>query len=177
MGDLPGPETLAKIEWKRISDVYPDATLFGSQNIRPQDILQGHLGNCWFLAAAASIAEHRGRMETVFAQELSVPGGFAVNLFTLGVPSTIVIDDFIPFVGEKPLAAQIADDHSIWPMVLEKAMAKLRGNYLHISSGYPSIGVRYMLGGPSEKFNTKYMTPNEIFTQINEHLNNGDLVR
>lgn len=35
VGDLPGPETLARIEWNRISDYYPDATLFGSENIRP----------------------------------------------------------------------------------------------------------------------------------------------
>ena len=64
-------------------------------------------------------------MESVFETDLIVPGGYAVNLFALGVPQTTVVDDFIPFLDNKPLAAGLSNDHSLWPMILEKAFAKM----------------------------------------------------
>ena len=112
----------------------------------------------------------------MFAQELDVPGGYAVNIFTLGVPNTIVIDDYMPFIDGKPMGSKLADDGSVWPMVLEKALAKLRGNYLHIAGGDNSQGVRYMRGGPSTYVFTIYKTADQIWDYIREHLSNGDNV-
>ena len=43
-------------------------------------------------------------------------------------------------------------------MVLEKAFAKMRGNYSHISGGQAYNGIRYMRGGPWETKELKYMT-------------------
>lgn len=105
-----------------------------------------------------------------------MPGGYAVNIFTLGVPNTIIIDDYMPFFDGKPMAAKLADDGSVWPMVLEKALAKLRGNYLHISGGDNAQGVRYMRGGPSTHVSTIFKTPEQIWDFIAEHLSNGDAV-
>jgi hypothetical protein len=70
-------------------------------------------------------------METVFNNDLTLANktGYAVNMFTLGVPSTIVVDDFMPFIDGKPMSAKVVDDGSLWPLVLEKALAKMRGNY------------------------------------------------
>lgn len=87
--------------------------------------MQGSVGNCWFLAAAAAIAEHKGAMEKVFETDLNVKGGYAVNLFALGVPMTTVVDDYIPFVFDRPFAAGVSKDNSLWPMILEKAFAKM----------------------------------------------------
>ena len=175
-GGLPKNDQLAKLEWLRLSEKFPDGSMFGTENIRPADIKQGSVGNCWFLSAAASIAEHPGRMEKIFATELDRKGGHAVNMFTLGVPSTVVIDDYIPFIDGKAMGARMTDDGSIWPMVLEKAFAKMRGNYNHISGGLPSKGVRYLRGGPIIAKKTKYMTVDDIWNFVTEHLGNGDLV-
>ena len=49
------PNTLL---WKRISELDDDPKLFGSSGKPiPMGIRQGMLGDCWFLAAASSIAE------------------------------------------------------------------------------------------------------------------------
>jgi len=64
---MPSPDKLTEVEWKSLKEEFPDATLFGKSSIQPSDINQGQIGNCWFLAAAAAIAEYPGRMEDVFA--------------------------------------------------------------------------------------------------------------
>lgn len=60
------------------------------------DIRQGAIGNCWFLAAASAMAEIPHRLEKIFLSEegdLPSNGAYAVNIYTLGVPHTIVVDD------------------------------------------------------------------------------------
>mmetsp|Transcript_29160 Transcript_29160/g.38829 ORF Transcript_29160/g.38829 Transcript_29160/m.38829 type:complete len:95 (-) Transcript_29160:599-883(-) len=90
-------------------------------------------------------------MEQVMNKGLTLkyPGAHAVNFYTLGVPHTVVVDDFVPFLNNKPLFARInKDDPATWPLILEKAFAKVRGNYYHLVGGYSEEGVRYMTGGP-----------------------------
>ncbi len=63
----------------------------------PTDVRQGALGNCWFMAAASALAEKPKRLETIFLnQELNQNGIYAVNVYTLGVPHTVIVDDFVP---------------------------------------------------------------------------------
>ena len=80
-------------------------------------------------------------MERTFETDLNVRGGYAINFFALGVPQTTVVDDYIPFIKDseedryKPVYASISNDNSLWPMILEKAFAKMQGNFLHIVGG------------------------------------------
>ena len=61
-------------------------------------------------------------------------------------------------------------------MVLEKALAKMRGNYLHINGGQAYNGVRYLRGAPWERRDTKYMTKEEIWDFIRDNLSKGNLL-
>ena len=84
-------------------DAFADKSLFGSTGIRPADIRQGSIGNCWFMSAASAIAEYPGRMEKVFlnsANEISKVGIYAVNFYTLGVPHTVIVDDYLPLTKD-----------------------------------------------------------------------------
>ena len=125
--DIPKPEVQAAMKFTRLSDDpnLKGAKLFGEKGIRPVDINQGGLGDCWFLAAAAAISEHKGAMEKVFETDLNVKGGYAVNLYALGVPQTTVVDDYIPYYDGKHIFAGVSNDNSLWPMILEKAFAKM----------------------------------------------------
>ena len=63
----------------------------------PADVRQGSIGNCWFLSAISALSEEAGRIERVFVNdEKSDRGIYAVNFYTLGVPHTVVIDDYLP---------------------------------------------------------------------------------
>ena len=50
------------------------------------------------MAAASSVAEVPGRLEKTFLNtetKLNEAGIYAVNLYTLGVPHTVIIDDYV----------------------------------------------------------------------------------
>lgn len=95
-------DNAAKTVWKRVSDIFPNKTLFG-KGISPDDIKQGGLGNCWFMSAASAIAEKPGRLDQAFATRentLNKNGIYAFNFWTLGIPHTVIIDDYLPLVPD-----------------------------------------------------------------------------
>lgn len=89
----------SRITWTRASTAFPNKTLFGADGVQPDDIEQGSLGNCWFLAACATMAQIPGTVEKMFLgvpNEMSRNGVYAVNFYTLGVPHTVIVDDYLP---------------------------------------------------------------------------------
>ena len=71
--------------------------LWGTKGVLPTGIGQGALGDCWFLAASAALAEHPSRIKKLFKnQEYPKEGIFEINFYYGGEPRTIVIDDRLP---------------------------------------------------------------------------------
>ena len=82
-------ERQENIEWKRASQVFPEASLFGKNGVRPEDMVQGFIGNCWFISGVAALAEFPGRIEKLFLNnknELSPTGIYGINIYTFGFP-------------------------------------------------------------------------------------------
>ena len=59
----PGPKSLGTInnvppdcQWRRISEILEKPLLFDGR-IQPQDVIQGSLGDCYFLSAVSALAE------------------------------------------------------------------------------------------------------------------------
>ena len=72
-------------------------TLWGSAGITVDDVRQGVLGNCWYKAATSAIAEVPGRLEKIFHNKtLNSAGIYALDFWALGVPHTVVVDDYLP---------------------------------------------------------------------------------
>ena len=101
MGETPIPSVTSNdVTWSRAYSVFNPRgrTLFGD-GISTDDVNQGALGNCWFLAAASAIAEHPGRMEKVFLNKdnaLNEQGVYAVKFWSMNVPLVVVVDDYLP---------------------------------------------------------------------------------
>lgn len=86
-----------RITWHRTKDQFPNNKFWGTEGIMPSDVRQGAIGNCWFMAAASAMAEKPKRLEQVFLnEETSKIGMYGVNLYTLGVKHTVIVDDFVP---------------------------------------------------------------------------------
>lgn len=97
------------------------------------------------------------RVENIFLNlenKLSPNGIYGVNLYLLGVPHTVIIDDYLPLVDGafpgtyKTYSAAITPDSGFWVPLLEKAFAKLYGNYRHIEAGNVNTAINNLTGAP-----------------------------
>ncbi len=61
----------------------------------------------------------------------------------------ISLDDNLMFLSSNPYFAKLSDDGtSAWGAVIEKAWAKVLGNYLKTNAGYINNGLRFLTGNP-----------------------------
>jgi len=54
----------------------------------------------------------------------------------------------------------------MWGAILEKAFAKLVGNYMHTAGGQPSGGVRRIVGGAFELHTHKGKTADALWKEL-----------
>ena len=180
-----GMDTLP-VTWKRATQIPGNNTLWG-KGVSADDIIQGNIGNCWFLAAASAAADADPTFITKAfhntSNQLNAAGIYAVDFYTLGVPHTVVVDDFMPRTtgddGVKKINAYAdvsKSDQSMWGAILEKAFAKLVGNYLHTAGGYPYAGVRRIVGGPFKYLTHKGKTADAIWKELVAHEGKKDIL-
>ena len=152
-------ETYGDVKWKRGTEAHPRISLFGDSGVVPGDVDQGYLGDCWLMAAVSGVAEYPERIESVFHNtELSSNGVYALNIYSLGIPHTVIIDDYLPFSdaydkryrGDKLAYAFTGSENALWGPLLEKALAKATGNYWHLDGGIIYDGVSMLNGSPHE---------------------------
>jgi len=128
------PHPSSNYAWKRASEIYSQVDVF-HDGISPNDINQGELGNCYFLAVLSAMAEVPERVFSRFITKTPNKAGiYLVTLFVNGVETPVIVDDFFPIKYNKPAFASTKDGE-IWAMILEKAWAKLHGSYLRSEGG------------------------------------------
>lgn len=97
----------------------------------PNDIDQGALGNCYYLATLSSLAEFEDRVKAMFVtKEVNEAGIYLMKFFINGREQEVVVDEHLPcwdFNGKPAMA--VSRDGELWVCLLEKAWAKLHGNY------------------------------------------------
>lgn len=76
---------------------------------------------------------------------------YGVQLYNLGVPTTIVVDDYIPaYYGTTAAFAKPTNDNGLWPIILEKAFSKFNGSYHASEAGYPNTAIEKMTNSPGK---------------------------
>ncbi|KAL8585039.1 hypothetical protein ACOMHN_043675 [Nucella lapillus] len=152
-GRIPGK--LGRIVWKRPKDLFRNPQ-FIVKGARRHDLDQGYLGNCWFVAAAASLATgHKKLFETVVPPDQdfdqSYAGVFRFNFWWYGKWKEVVVDDYLPTDGQGLIYCHNRErPNEFWPPLLEKAYAKLRGRYDNLDGGKFQDAMVDLTGGISE---------------------------
>ncbi|PKL76407.1 MAG: hypothetical protein CVV27_10460 [Candidatus Melainabacteria bacterium HGW-Melainabacteria-1] len=123
-----------------------DAPIFakGIDSIRPDHIQQGELGDCYFLAAVASLASTPQGKQQIYNMIKEVGQG----MVTVHFPGQLPITLDKPTTGELSMYANSGRD-GLWLSVLEKAYAKLRNDnpmILAKADPYAMIGSGGLLG-------------------------------
>jgi hypothetical protein len=104
------------------------------------------------MSGASSVANKASRLEKVFLNtELSNNGIYGFEFYILGVPTTVTIDDNIPHSVTNYVSAfaKVSDDGALWGILLEKAFAKLHGNYESLQIGFPTHAIDVLTGAPA----------------------------
>lgn len=90
------------IKWSKISQQFPNNKIFSGKP-QPQDIKQGYLGDCYFLAGLAALAERPDRIFNLFLiQEKNEQCYYSMKVLFKGKWLTIDVDECIPFLYDKP---------------------------------------------------------------------------
>ncbi|CDW88987.1 calpain family cysteine protease containing protein [Stylonychia lemnae] len=143
----------ADYPWRKLSDICENCTLFGSsdkENVG--DTVQGFLGDCYFVAPLAAVAADEERFKRIFVnQHVNNAGIYAFNVYIRGIPKIVVIDDYVPYARLEKLPAftRVHSDWALWPALLEKAWAKVNGNYEKIASGNQFETFQFLLNIPT----------------------------
>ena len=104
--------------------------------------------------AAGALAEFPNKVKGLFVnQEKNDAGIYGLTFYIRGKPWVVSIDDYMLFRGDMDPAdlkfsKQSADNLAIWGPMLEKAWAKVRGNYLNTEGGLVKDGLRLLTGAP-----------------------------
>lgn len=84
----------------------PSAVIFAAA-IEPTDIIQGKLGDCYYLAALAALAERPQRIRDVFLTTTISPSKiFSCKIMYKGKWKEIYLDDFVPCDGWQSAFSQ-----------------------------------------------------------------------
>jgi calpain-15 len=129
----------------------------GGSPVGPQDIRQGKLGNCYFVAALSAISEHPERIRRIIKVKEPTNNGFnCISLNVTGLWEDVFIDDRIPYdpAKKKPaFCSSVGND--MWVMLIEKAWAKVHGGYSNIEAGYINEALAGLTGAPVKIFRVK----------------------
>jgi len=125
----------------------PDAKIFEGK-VEPNDIRQGSLGDCYFLAGLAALAERPDRIFNLFfTQEMNEAHYYSCKILYKGKWMTVDMDEYVPWRYGKPAFTK-ASENELWVVLLEKAWAKMYTSYRRIAAGYPEEPLHDLTGAP-----------------------------
>ena len=122
----------------------------------PLDVVQGELGDCYFLSVLAAFAEEPSIIARLIDPKgKGSDGSFTANVIIHGEPVTMVVDDEFPVANGTKLAFAGLNENSgnVWPLILEKAWAKCNKSYEDIIPGNSADAFEFLSPAP---FNTYY---------------------
>jgi len=159
-------------EWKRPKDIVADPKLIVDGASR-FDVQQGALGDCWLLAAVASLCQHTKLLHRVICQDQSFDdkyaGVFHFKLWRFGEWQDVIIDDRLPTLNGKLVFLHSKSNNEFWTALLEKAYAKITGSYESLKGGSTSEAMEDFTGGVTEAIDLAKPPPDLFKIMLKAH--------
>mmetsp|Transcript_69318 Transcript_69318/g.122390 ORF Transcript_69318/g.122390 Transcript_69318/m.122390 type:complete len:798 (+) Transcript_69318:50-2443(+) len=139
----------------RAKDMYPGAPLF-VDGADSNDIIQGAVGDCFFIGAASALASctaaHLKPMQRLFVFSDIANGIYGVMWCKNGGWEWVIVDDWIAYNDDGrgnvwPQYSCPGDKAELWPLIIEKAYAKIHYCWDSIDGGWARQALEDLTGG------------------------------
>lgn len=123
----------------------------------PGDIMQGVLGDCWLLGAFCCLATRADMLQNLVLIDEMKCGAVVIQFFKNGKWHPLLIDTRLPCnpKTKKLIYAHCQTEEEFWVSFLEKAYAKIYGNYEELNGGKMPEALVDLTGGVTEKLSLK----------------------
>lgn len=168
----------------RVTQIFDQPRFFDNGVAGSNDIVQGELQDCWFLSALATVSTAPGLIEKLCVARDEKVGVYGFIFFRDDSWVTVIIDDMlytrVPKFeelryeeqqlyhldkdvynksarkgGKSLYFAKSGENGETWVPLIEKAYAKLHGNFSHIVDGLESDAMEDLTGGVSTVLQSK----------------------
>ena len=167
------------IVWLRAEEIfnYQHYSIF-VDDISINDVLQGYLGNCYFMSSLAAMTNIPQLICQIFKSfQISKNGFYEIGLNIEGEWQIVLLDDFFPCSKKTriPIFAK-PNGPELWVMLLEKAWAKINGGYLNIIGGYSSEVLSVFTSFPVQTINLNINEIDLIWENLQNAFKNGQII-
>ena len=144
----------------------------------PQDVIQGELGDCYFLSTLSTLAENPKNITNIIHNSKVSDGNFGATIYIHGEPIKIVVDDSFPVANASKIAFAGINETTgnIWPMILEKVWAKCNKSYEDIIRGNSSDAFEFLTPAPFDIYYHTQDISNSLFKIIQEASDNNEII-
>ena len=164
------------VEWKRISEIIPKPVIY-EDTINMNNIKYGRVSLPYFYSVLSSLANCYPSIFTkiILSKDYNPNGMYQVKLYIDGEFQTIIIDDYFPCIkGTNVYFFTRPSNFEIWPLLIEKAWAKVNGGYLNIVNLWPGDLFKALTGFSFDVLIHPQISKEELFNNLfNINTNKG----
>ncbi|TDL21385.1 cysteine proteinase [Rickenella mellea] len=189
---------------KRVPQIFEDPQFY-VDGVNVSDIVQGSIGDCWFMNAISAVASKPKLIENLCVARDEIVGVYGFIFCRDGDWVDVIIDDqlFIQrhqweqltpeqqgiYLDDKELYeekstkgsktlffARSQQENETWVPLLEKAYAKLHGDYAALQGGWSDEAIEDLTGGVSESIYTNDIMDPDTFWMRDLLCANHDLL-
>ncbi|XP_076435839.1 calpain-5-like [Babylonia areolata] len=186
------PGKHGNVVWKRPKEMVAKPRLF-VDGVDKDDVRQGDLGNCWFVAALSCLTSVKQYWHKVIPdykdqdwneeKPEEYQGIFRFLFWRTGQWTEVVVDDLLPTVNGQLVFIRSKTGQEFWSALLEKAYAKIYGSYEALDGGRLTEALEDFTGGVSAsldlvemKLESDHVARTSLFDRLEKEMDRNTLM-